>query len=512
MDEQEQYLKVSETMESMKEEIKKQIKIFEDRNEKYSEKLHNSRKPLNFVEKREIESSIKDYSDKLTEFRELEQSIIAFSSSVTSNGQRFSLPSSLQTKIQDVCTLLDEKEVKKVRELCNNNVHKANDVIKNDVQSKYEIVQKKLNKMGISKHSFLIYRYSGQKGYTGSTSTFEDAIKVKYEDLMKELIVPTNYFTAKDSDIEFLSFQDKQMLDSIENLVSSGKYEKNKDSKSIAHNLKDIKNMFCIKAKSEMINQKITLIIPELNAIDQVDMTNLVNYFQQITDHNKKVIAQANSYLQKFNFAEMQNQIKKQEQKEEKINHENNKISQYKFLIRSLLELEDKSPEKFDEIHEIKEQLNTYSYTSGLTIDELKTIREEAEKEYQQTKDTAQIKQGEIEEIQARENDAKRIIAENIRSQAIEELTREGAFNPKTIVKNGDVYDSYGDKEKMIDAKVAEIKSRPEEHKINIYREYIKYRAQLPNKNNFASFKQWSSYNYGMELEEPTMEDEGRGR
>lgn len=106
-----------------------------------------------------------------------------------------------------------------------------------------------------------------------------------------------------------------------------------------------------------------------------------------------------------------------------------------------------------------------------------------------------------------------------LREEAIRLLESRGAFNDLNEVRNGDVYTDHQAVEALIERTMEELRTAPKytqeqkEKATNIYREYIRYRANLQDKTNYMTFSEYTRNLYQEEdLTEEMVDEEVRGR
>lgn len=551
----------NELFNSIKEEIDKRIEKAKAYLEKKQEKLKDPTKKLGMLDKMSINLDIKSYQEQIRRLTELSQSLANLRFSDT---DKYTLPKDLKSQFDRLGTLLSEQEVKQLRENVNDCLRNANKDKKEKVKQEVAKIQKLLSQLKIGDNNILIYNKFHQ--YTGTTTSFNNAVKEAEKIQLKDLTPEYAFISSKSEEIK-LGISDDLLLTSLEEMIKNNQLEKNKSTQNIIDNFSSIKEAFGTKAKLEETLLILSNTLSELAKITEVDFSKVQTYLKQLENNYKKELDKTNKFLEKFDFNDVKKQIEEKKAQEEKDRLENSKITEYQQLAYELEKVMAENPNDYEKIQQLKEAMRQVAMNSGLTNGQLEVAMVEGKTRYQTERQEQKAKVEAVKEKIAYEDQLKADVMRQIREYAIRELESSGAFKESYEFRNGDVYSSPMDKEAMIQRKIAELKRiadmTPEERGLedqkrrgfvspdtrledltpqqlndlrvgyrdssyefmadykdwqsreqikpqanNIYREYIKYRAALKDKTQFLSFSEYAKQLHNIENMSDIMVDE----
>lgn len=536
----------NELFNSIKEEIDKRIEKAKAYLEKKQEKLKDPTKKLRMLDKMSINLDIKSYQEQIRKLTELSQSLANLRFSDT---DKYTLPKDLKSQFDRLGTLLSEQEVKQLRENVNDCLRNANKDKKEKVKQEVAKIQKLLSQLKIGDNNILIYNKFHQ--YTGTTTSFNNAVKEAEKIQLKDLTPEYAFISSKSEEIK-LGISDDLLLTSLEEMIKNNQLEKNKSTQNIIDNFSSIKEAFGTKAKLEETLLILSNTLSELVKITEVDFSKVQTYLKQLENNYKKELDKTNKFLEKFDFNDVKKQIEEKKAQEEKDRLENSKITEYQQLAYELEKVMAENPNDYEKIQQLKEAMRQVAMNSGLTNGQLEVAMVEGKTRYQTERQEQKAKVEAVKEKIAYEDQLKADVMRQIREYAIRELESSGAFKESYEFRNGDVYSSPMDKEAMIQRKIAELKRiadmTPEERGLedltpqqlndlrvgyrdssyefmadykdwqsreqikpqanNIYREYIKYRAALKDKTQFLSFSEYAKQLHNIENMSDIMVDE----
>jgi len=551
----------NELFDSIKNEIEKRIEKAKEYLEKKQERLKDTTKKIGILDKISINSDIKSYQEQIRRLTELSQSVANLRFSDTN---KYKLPDDLKSQFDRLGTLLSEQEIKQLRDNVNDSLKNVNKDKKERVKQEVAKIQELLSKLKIGDNKLLIYNKYHK--YTGTTTSFNNALKKAENIQLKDLTPEYSFVSSKPAEIK-LGISDEILLSSIEKMIKSNPLEKDKSTQNIIDNFSSIKEAFGTKAKLDETLLVLSNTLSELGKITEVDFSKVQLFLKQVENNYKKELDKTNKFLDKFDFTDVKKQIEEKKEREEKDRLENSKITEYQQLAYELEKFMSENPNDYEKIQELKEAMRQATMNSGLTNEQLEVAMVEGKTKYQNERQEQKAKVEAVKEKIAYEDQLKADVMRQIREYAIRELESSGAFKEDYEYRNGDVYSKPMDKEAMIQRKIAELKKladmTPEERGLedqkrrgyvspdtkledltpqqlndlrvgyrdssyefmtdykdwqareqikpqanNVYREYIKYRAALKDKTQFLSFTDYAKQLHNIENMSDIMVDE----
>lgn len=551
----------NELFNSMKKEIDKRIEKANTYLEHKQERLKGTTKKLGTFDKLSINYDIKSYQEQIRKLTELNQTI---SSLRFSDTDKYNIPKDLKSCFDRLGTLLTEKEVKQLRENINSCIKEVNKGKRDSVRQKAAKAQKLLEQLNIGKNNLLIY--NGFNQYTGTTTSFNEALKEAERFQLEGLTSEYSFISSKPAEIK-LENGDELFLSTLEEMIENDQLEKNKNTQNITDNFSSIKEAFVAKTKIKKTLLLLNNALSELEKITEVDFSKAESYLKRLESNYKKEIDKVNKTLDKFDFNAIKKEIEKKRAENEKNRLEESKFKEYQQLAYELEKVMTEHENDHEKIQQIKEAMRAAAMSSGLTNEKLEQAMIEGKGRYQTERQEQKAKVEAAKKRIAYEDELKANVMRQIRQYAIRELESSGAFEEDYEYRNGDVYSKSTDKEAMIQRKIEELKKladmTPEERGLedqrkhgfissnvrvedltqqqindfrigysdsaydfmadykswklreenkpqanNIYREYIKYRASLEDKTQFLSFSEYAKQLHNIENMSDSMVDE----
>lgn len=551
----------NELFNSMKKEIDKRIEKANTYLEHKQERLKGTTEKLGTFDKLSINYDIKSYQEQIRKLTELNQTI---SSLRFSDTDKYNIPKDLKSCFDRLGTLLTEKEVKQLRENINSCIKEVNKGKRDSVRQKAAKAQKLLEQLNIGKNNLLIY--NGFNQYTGTTTSFNEALKEAERFQLEGLTSEYSFISSKPAEIK-LENGDELFLSTLEEMIENDQLEKNKNTQNITDNFSSIKEAFVAKTKIKKTLLLLNNALSELEKITEVDFSKAESYLKRLESDYKKEIDKVNKTLDKFDFNAIKKEIEKKRAENEKNRLEESKFKEYQHLAYQLEKVMTEHENDHEKIQQIKEAMRAAAMSSGLTNEKLEQAMIEGKGRYQTERQEQKAKVEAAKKRIAYEDELKANVMRQIRQYAIRELESSGAFEEDYEYRNGDVYSKSTDKEAMIQRKIEELKKladmTPEERGLedqrkhgfissnvrvedltqqqindfrigysdsaydfmadykswklreenkpqanNIYREYIKYRASLEDKTQFLSFSEYAKQLHNIENMSDSMVDE----
>lgn len=543
---------------SMTKAIDEKIDKLRERIEKNSEKLKGPNK-VGLIYKMSINSENKNYRDEIQKLTELNKSLNEL---YFSNSKKYSFPENIQGYFNNISSYLEENEIDDLRNTVNGTLKNTNRGKKENIKKAATEVNGLLSKLKLSDNKFLIYDGFNYK----TTLSFESAAK-KLENSSLDNLTP-NYVSIKKADSkDSLPSNENQLIAKIEEMIANKSLEQNKYTDDIVANIKDIKESLVSKEKNNKLLLLLSNAITELKKIDEIDVSQIIVFLNNLEIKYKKDLEKIEKYLSKFNFEDVKKQVEIKKEVEEKERKEKNNLVNYENLAIELEKILTEEPDNYKKITEIKAQMAELAKNSGLTNNELELANTNGKIKYHDEKRERESKVESVKEKIAYEDELHKEVMRSIREEAIRELEYNNAFEGNYEVRNGDVYSAPMDKEAIIKRKMEELMSMadmtPEQRGLydlkkkgrissnatiddltpqqlndirigysdesysfmedyksykkreetkskadTIYKEYIKYRASLKEKNEFLSFSNYARQMYKIDNMSETMVSE----
>ena len=536
--------------------INERIEKLQERLEKNKEKL---KEKVGFIDKMSINSANKSYEEEIRKLTELNKIMGELH---YSENNKYNFPQEVIEGFNNLGSLLTDEEINELRNTVNSCLRNANKDKKDKIKNFSIEVQKLLNKLKLSDKAFLVYDGLEYK----KSITYENATKKMEQELLENLIaeyVPIRKNERKN----LLPNNEKLMISKIEEMIINKELEQSKNVNAIVSNISEIKEAMEIRERSNNLLLIASNTLTELNNINEIDVSMIKNFINKIADKYKKELEKANKYLSSFDFTDIKKQIDTKKEKEEQEQIKNNNIVIYENLAYDLEKALTEESNNYQKIREIEAKMKEIVDQTGLTLDQIEHAKTNGKTKYHRDIKSQQAKVTAAKEKIAYEDELRKTVMAEIREEAIRELEASKAFEGSYETRNGDIYSQPIDREALIQRKIEELKKladmTPEERGLydlkkmgivksnatindltmqqlndirlgysdnaysfmadykdwkareeakpkadNIYKEYIKYRSSLKDKNEFLSFSDYAKQVHKIENMTDTMVNE----
>lgn len=544
---------------SMEKSISEKLEKLSSKIERNKEKLNGPGK-VGFVDRLTMNSENKSHEEEIRKLTELSK---AMSNLKFSESSKYKLPEVVTSNLDDISSLLTAEETAELRNAVNSSLRSANKEKKDNVRNASLEVQKILGKLGLSDKAFLVYDGLDYK----KSISFEVAAKEMEKELLSDLTPEYTPININKSEVS-LDSGESVLISKIEEMISKRELEPTKSINNIVTNIAEIKEAMLTREKANRITLKISNAMTELNKITEIDITMIKTFLSKIQNKYQKELDKANKFISKFDFSNIKEQIEAKDAKENKENEKENRITTYENLAYELEKALAETPDDLQKINEIKAAMQDFARKFDIPENELDLARNNGKAKYQSE---AKAQKAKVESAKAKieyEDELRRTVMAEIREEAIRELETSKAFEDSSFEeRNGDVYAEPINREAMIQRKMDELMKLAEMTPIErglydlkkqgrikndatvedltpqqlndirigysdnaysfmadykdwkareavkpkadtIYKEYIKYRASLKNKNEFLSFSDYAKQMHKIENMSDTMVDE----
>lgn len=544
---------------SMEKSISEKLEKLSSKIERNKEKLNGPGK-VGFVDRLSMNSENKSHEEEIRKLTELSK---AMSNLKFSESSKYKLPEGVISSLDDISSLLTVEETAELRNAVNSSLRSANKEKKDNVRNASLEVQKILGKLGLSDKAFLVYDGLDYK----KSISFEVAAKEMEKELLSDLTPEYTPININKSEVS-LDSGESVLISKIEEMISKRELEPTKSINNIVTNIAEIKEAMLTREKANRITLKISNAMTELNKITEIDITMIKTFLSKIQNKYQKELDKANKFISKFDFSNIKEQIEAKDAKENKENEKENRITTYENLAYELEKALAETPDDLQKINEIKAAMQDFARKFDIPENELDLARNNGKAKYQSE---AKAQKAKVESAKAKieyEDELRRTVMAEIREEAIRELETSKAFEDSSFeARNGDVYAEPINREAMIQRKMDELMKLAEMTPIErglydlkkqgrikndatvedltpqqlndirigysdnaysfmadykdwkareavkpkadtIYKEYIKYRASLKNKNEFLSFSDYAKQMHKIENMSDTMVDE----
>ena len=541
-------------------------KSISEKLEKSSSKIERNKEKLNgpgkvgFVDRLTMNSENKSHEEEIRRLTELSK---AMSNLKFSESNKYKLPEVVTSSLDDISSLLTAEETAELRNVVNSSLRSANKAKKDNIKNASLEVQKILGKLGLSDKAFLVYDGLDYK----KSISFEVATNEMEKELLSDLTpeyIPININKSEVS----LDSGESVLISKIEEMISKRELEPTKSINNIVANIAEIKEAMLTRKKANRITLKISNAMTELNKITEIDITMIKTFLSKIQNKYQKELDKANKFISKFDFSNIKEQIEAKDAKKNKENEKENRITTYENLAYELEKALAETPDDLQNINEIKAAMQDFARKFDIPENELDLARNNGKAKYQSE---AKAQKAKVESAKAKieyEDELRRTVMAEIREEAIRELETSKAFEDSSFEeRNGDVYAEPINRETMIKRKMDELMKLAEMTPIErglydlkkqgrikndatvedltpqqlndirigysdnaysfmadykdwkaretvkakadtIYKEYIKYRTSLKNKNEFLSFSDYAKQIHKIENMSDIMVDE----
>ena len=544
---------------SMEKSISEKLEKLSSKIERNKEKLNGPGK-VGFVDRLTMNSENKSHEEEIRRLTELSK---AMSNLKFSESNKYKLPEVVTSSLDDISSLLTAEETAELRNVVNSSLRSANKAKKDNIKNASLEVQKILGKLGLSDKAFLVYDGLDYK----KSISFEVATNEMEKELLSDLTpeyIPININKSEVS----LDSGESVLISKIEEMISKRELEPTKSINNIVANIAEIKEAMLTRKKANRITLKISNAMTELNKITEIDITMIKTFLSKIQNKYQKELDKANKFISKFDFSNIKEQIEAKDAKKNKENEKENRITTYENLAYELEKALAETPDDLQNINEIKAAMQDFARKFDIPENELDLARNNGKAKYQSE---AKAQKAKVESAKAKieyEDELRRTVMAEIREEAIRELETSKAFEDSSFEeRNGDVYAEPINRETMIKRKMDELMKLAEMTPIErglydlkkqgrikndatvedltpqqlndirigysdnaysfmadykdwkaretvkpkadtIYKEYIKYRTSLKNKNKFLSFSDYAKQIHKIENMSDIMVDE----
>ena len=544
---------------SMEKSISEKLEKLSSKIERNKEKLNGPGK-VGFVDRLTMNSENKSHEEEIRRLTELSK---AMSNLKFSESNKYKLPEVVTSSLDDISSLLTAEETAELRNVVNSSLRSANKEKKDNIKNASLEVQKILGKLGLSDKAFLVYDGLDYK----KSISFEVAIKEMEKELLSDLTPEYTPININKSEVS-LDSGESVLISKIEEVISKRELEPTKSINNIVTNITEIKEAMLTREKANRITLKISNAMTELNKITEIDITMIKTFLSKIQNKYQKELDKANKFISKFDFSNIKEQIEAKDAKKNKENEKENRITTYENLAYELEKALAETPDDLQNINEIKAAMQDFARKFDIPENELDLARNNGKAKYQSE---AKAQKAKVESAKAKieyEDELRRTVMAEIREEAIRELETSKAFEDSSFEeRNGDVYAEPINRETMIKRKMDELMKLAEMTPIErglydlkkqgrikndatvedltpqqlndirigysdnaysfmadykdwkaretvkpkadtIYKEYIKYRTSLKNKNEFLSFSDYAKQIHKIENMSDIMVDE----
>ena len=544
---------------SMEKSISEKLEKLSSKIERNKEKLNGPGK-VGFVDRLTMNSENKSHEEEIRRLTELSK---AMSNLKFSESNKYKLPEVVTSSLDDISSLLTAEETAELRNVVNSSLRSANKEKKDNIKNASLEVQKILGKLGLSDKAFLVYDGLDYK----KSISFEVATKEMEKELLSDLTPEYTPININKSEVS-LDSGESVLISKIEEMISKRELEPTKSINNIVANIAEIKEAMLTREKANRITLKISNAMTELNKITEIDITMIKTFLSKIQNKYQKELDKANKFISKFDFGNIKEQIEAKDAKENKENEKENRITTYENLAYELEKALTETPDDLQNINEIKAAMQDFARKFDIPENELDLARNNGKAKYQSE---VKAQKAKVESAKAKieyEDELRRTVMAEIREEAIRELETSKAFEDSSFEeRNGDVYAEPINRETMIKRKMDELMKLAEMTPIErglydlkkqgrikndatvedltpqqlndirigysdnaysfmadykdwkaretvkpkadtIYKEYIKYRTSLKNKNEFLSFSDYAKQIHKIENMSDIMVDE----
>lgn len=460
--------------------IQRDLKNNENRLKRSKDNLdHPQNGKLGFMEKRELKHAVKYYSEKVMKIRQIQQNL--YRAKGIHDNTQFS--DKLKERLEEIGSHLDAADVSALQSSINSAVKNCNKEQKQDVEKYLKEAEQLLKSVGLDHKSVSMINEFGNM--IPGTSENILAVLSKARKVKEQSLTPARVSLNINKEENKVSFEMESTLQQIKEMAQKKQLDDNKMTKSIVENLSKIQTSFEQKAKAHQLNTLITTTLNGLKQETSMDLSQVEQMLQQIYKKNQRTIDEANKYLDKFDFKVIEEQARKQREKEQKEATQKAILQEYKSLA---LEHERVKQEHRGDAHmlmEIEEKMRKVADNARLHDINDRALRDagiEGKDQYREQKKKQEVFAEAAQKEIISKHEMMAGIETHLRERAIRELEATGALDGVNYAKNGDVYNTMtlDQRESLIRAKMDEMKNiakmTPEERGL----EALKKSGRLP--------------------------------
>ena len=506
--------RLEDYLRSLDEKIEESLSKNQERTEKKREQIRNPKKKPSFFEKLSNDSELKHLQEKTRELTELTQKMYQLRSMEASG---YDLPQEIRDYLNEIAGFLPEQDQKVLGNL-------TREAIRNSAKSKKEKVDelnkqmsKLLKSTGLENSKMFVKdRYGNSQSAMHNVGYVLDTASSKMKQSFNGEYV---MITPQELASSYLTLEEEVLIKNLDELKNFEEFKNDPKTKDVAKNFHEIERELNARAKAEHMN---TILINAKNALSsetEVNFSELISYLNDLQQMNTRIIERATKYVEKFDFRYLEEKIREKREQEEKEARHNAAYSNYARLAYELEELLDKDPDNLERREELEAQMRDIARMNDLSNGELQMASIEGKEKYRnELLEQKALREARMDEMN-QEHEMKAESQRRLREEAIRLLESRGAFDDLNEVRNGDVYTDHQAVEALIERTMEELRTAPKytqeqkEKATNIYREYIRYRANLQDKTNYMTFSEYTRNLYQEEdLTEEMVDEEVRGR
>lgn len=445
---------------SMSRAIEDKIKTLSERIEREKGKLTNQNKKVSIFGKASANIGIKVNEDDMRKLSELGK---AMNNLYYQDSSSYNLPEEVISSLDEISNLLNDEETNELRNVINSSLRNANREKKDNIKQASLETQKQFSKLKLENNEFRIFDSRDTKASDLSQVpsigriTYLNAIKQIEKEMLGKL--STNYVSVNSTKNEIvLNDNESIFISKMEEMINKKQLEPSKNVTNISKNIEEIKEAMLSREKANSLIIKISNIMPELNKINNFDVSTIKNFLSKMENKYKKELDKSNKFISSFNFADIKKQMKAKESQEKEEDEKNSRITTYENLAYELEKVQNETPDNQEKIAEIKEAMQDYARKYGIPEYELVSIRDKGIAKY---KSEVKAQERRVESAKAKikyKDELRKSVMSEIREEAIRELESSKAFDDNSFeYRNGDVYAEPIDKEAMIKRKMDEL-------------------------------------------------------
>ena len=273
---------------------------------------------------------------------------------------------------------------------------------------------------------------------------------LKRAEMSKIAQLKSDYFCFFEKDKQkptiSLGFQDEMFLNNFNRMIEKHRNDSAYMRKLVSQYV-DIKSLMQQKAELDYYSHILNSIKEELIIVNEINVRPILSFINRIYNTNAKKLNQVVNMLKKYHLEDLRYRVGEFVKQEEENEHKDFIQETYKQLAYTYIKLQKEKPEAKEEIEKAKKEMDEYA----------------VEQHFDRNTQAYLIS----------------VASDRLRSEMFEqEADREYAVQR---FKNGST---------VVDSKI-------QEKATTIYREYIKYRARLKNKEECISFKDYAKQYYG---------------
>lgn len=494
--------------------VEEEIDKNQTRIDKKKEQIRNPKKKPSLFEKLGNDSDLKRYQERGSALTQISQKVyqLRFMESDT-----YSLPEHILDSLNAIAAFLPENEQKELTSLVREAVRNSSKGKKEKVDELNKQITKLLKNAGIENSKLFVHDRYGNT-LSSAPIGLDYALDKASSQLKQQFKGEFFIITPGELEDNYLSLTEEVMLKELNEIRNDEAFNKDPDLEGVCKHYYELEREFKARAKAEQMNLLISNTVTDLSRETTVDFSKVIDYLNKLSKMNQRLIERATKYIEQYNFDKINEKIREKRKEEEKQNAHQAAYQNYAELAYELETVLINDPNNYERINEIESMMREVARTSDLSNGDLQMASIEGkERYYNETRSKQAIRES-IQENMDAVHEMKAESQRYLREEAIRLLESRGAFDDLNEVRNGDVYTNHDAVEALIERTMEELKSAPtytaseKEQATNIYRDYIRYRANLEDKTQFMTFSQYARNVHGMDyVTEEMVEEEVRG-